>query len=98
MATEMINGEKAKRKRAAFPAWASSDFYTGAGWVAGFLITVLMSAPVIYFLVINNPADRRDELLRDGIAAAWWLNPISLAALGYVFRYMRIWRFWTVFA
>ena len=97
MAIEMTDGDKAKNAHAAFTARASSDFYTGAGWVVGFLITLLMSTPIIYFLVTNEPVTREENLLW-GIAAAWWLNPISLGALGYIFSQMRFWRFWTVLA
>src|SRR5215510_9015848 len=88
--------EKAKRDRAAYTARASSDFYGGVGWVIGLLITLFVSIPVIAFLVSNASRSTRGDVLLLGAAVAWWLNPLSLGALGYIFSNVRAWRFWTI--
>lgn len=90
--------EKAKQNRAAYTAKASSDFYGGVGWMIGLFITLFISTPVIWVLYANASRSTRDEVLALGIAAAWWLNPLSLGALGYIFSNLRSWRFWTIFA
>jgi cell division protease FtsH len=61
------------------------------------LATLFVSIPVIIFLV-NNTSSRsaRLTILTYGIALAWWLNPLSLGALGYIFGNMRAWRLWTL--
>ena len=41
-------------------------------------------------------AHARSTVLTDGIALAWWLNPLSMGALGYIFSNMRAWRLWTL--
>ncbi|MEW6083907.1 MAG: AAA family ATPase [Chloroflexota bacterium] len=88
--------EKAKKNRAAYQAKASSDFYGGIGWAAGLFITLFISAPIILVLVSNATRSTRDEVLALGIAVAWWLNPLSLGGLGYIFSNLRSWRFWTI--
>ena len=87
----------AKKTRAAYTARASSDFYGGVGWLVGLLITLFVSLPVIWFLS-NGATTRsaREQILMYGIAVAWWLNPLSLGALGYIFSNLRAWRFWTI--
>src|SRR5688572_12571433 len=98
MATEVNDGDKAKKTRAAFAATASSDVYTGVGWSIGLFITLFVSAPVIWFMTMNAAQADRAMILANGIAVAWWVNPISVGALGYIFSHMRTWRFWTVLA
>lgn len=88
--------EKAKKNRAAYQAKASSDFYGGIGWAAGLFITLFISTPIILVLVSNATRSTRDEVLALGIAVAWWLNPLSLGGLGYIFSNLRSWRFWTI--
>src|SRR5262245_60454559 len=90
--------EKARKFRAAYSAKASSDFYSGIGWVIGLLITLFVSIPVIWFLSVNAPRSTAGDIRLWGIAIAWWLNPLSLGALGYIFSNLRSWRFWTIFA
>jgi cell division protease FtsH len=93
-----LSGEKAKQTRAAYSARASSDFYGAVGWVAGLVITLFVTVPVIWFLVNNASRSTREQVLAIGIALAWWANPLSLGALGYVFSNARAWRFWTLAA
>lgn len=90
--------EKAKRSRAAYTAKASSDFYGGIGWAIGLFISLFISTPLILVLVSNATRSTRDEVLALGIAVAWWLNPLSLGGLGYIFSNVRSWRFWTILA
>jgi cell division protease FtsH len=75
----------------------ATDFYGGIGWVVGLLLTLFVSTPVIWFLVSSASRSTRDTVLLYGIAAAWWLNPLSLGALFYVLSNARNWRFWTLF-
>ena len=91
--------DMAKKTRAAYTARASSDFYGGVGWLVGLFITLFVSLPVIWFLT-NGATTRsaREQILMYGIAIAWWFNPLSLGALGYIFSNMRAWRFWTIAA
>jgi len=77
-------------------ARASTDFYGAVGWIVGLLITLLISLPVIWFVTANASRADRGSVLALGIAIAWWLNPLSLGALGYVFSNVRAWRLWTV--
>ncbi len=98
MATQMNDRDQAKRNLAAFAISASSDFYTGVGWIVGLIFTLLVSLPTIWFVVSNASRSDRATILAWGIAVAWWLNPISLGALGYIFSHMRTWRLWTVLA
>ena len=94
-----LGAEQAKKARATYTARASSDFYGGIGWIVGLFLTLFVSAPVIWFLM-NGATSRsaREQVLFYGIAVAWWLNPLSLGALGYIFSNMRSWRFWTILA
>jgi cell division protease FtsH len=73
----------------------SSDLYGGIGWLIGLLITLLISTPVIWFLTANASGSAREQTLIYGIALAWWFNPLSLGALGYIFSNVRTWRWWT---
>jgi cell division protease FtsH len=90
------SGEGSKRARMASMARASTDFYGAIGWVLGLLITLFVSAPVIWFVTSNATRSNRGSVLALGIAIAWWLNPLSLGALGYVVSNIRAWRLWTV--
>ena len=74
----------------------ATDFYGGIGWVIGLLLTLFVSAPVIWFLTQNASRADRADILAYGLAAAWWLNPLSLGGLFYVFSNIRMWRFWTL--
>src|SRR5512147_2156219 len=91
-------GDKARQTRAAYSSRASSDFYGAVGWIVGLVLTLFVSAPVIWFLVNSASRSTRLEFLAIGIALAWWLNPLSLGALGYIFSNVRTWRFWTLAA
>src|SRR3990170_1489004 len=82
--------------RAAKPARVQSDFYGGVGWIIGLLLTLFVSVPVIWYFVNNSPRSRVDEVLLYGFAAAWWLNPLSIGALGYILSNTRIWRWWVI--
>jgi hypothetical protein len=77
-------------------ARASTDFYGALGWMVGLLITLLISIPVLWFVTANASRGSRDEVLALGIAIAWWFNPLSLGALGYVLSNIRAWRLWTM--
>ena len=94
-----LTAEQAKKTRATYTARASSDFYGGVGWIVGLLLTLFVSLPVIWFLT-NGATSRsaREQILMYGIAVAWWINPLSLGGLGYIFSNMRAWRFWTIAA
>jgi cell division protease FtsH len=84
-----------KKARITSMARASTDFYGALGWMIGLLITLLISAPVIWFLTTNASRSNRESILALGIAVAWWFNPLSLGALGYVLSNIRAWRLWT---
>ena len=76
-------------------ARASTDFYGAVGWFIGLLITLFISAPVIWYLTTNASRSNREQILALGLAIAWWFNPLSLGALGYVLSNIRAWRLWT---
>ncbi|HXF85806.1 MAG TPA: AAA family ATPase [Anaerolineales bacterium] len=88
--------EKARQARTSYAARASSDFYGAVGWVMGLLVTLFVSAPLIWFLTENASRAERATVLSLGIAIAWWLNPLSLGGLAYVLSNVRAWRFWTI--
>src|SRR5688500_17016454 len=92
-----LGAEQAKKARATYTARASSDFYGAVGWLVGLVLTLFVAIPTIWFLM-NGAATRsaREAILIYGIAVAWWLNPLSLGALGYIFSNLRAWRFWTI--
>jgi len=90
--------DKAKRNRAAYHAKASSDFYGGAGWMIGLFITLFIATPAIWLLLQTATRSTFNDRLLIGISIAWWFNPLSLGALGYIASNVRAWRFWTVFA
>jgi cell division protease FtsH len=96
---QLRNEEEAKKARNEYSARASSDFYGAIGWLAGLFATLVISIPVLIFLY-NNASTRsaRAAILTYGIAIAWWLNPLSLGALGYIVSNVRAWRVWTLFA
>jgi len=98
--TQLIKSdpETARRNRATYTAKASSDLYGGIGWIVGLFLTMFVSIPAIWFLTANATRSTRDDLLIWGVAIAWWLNPLSLGALGYIFSNLRSWKVWTVFA
>jgi cell division protease FtsH len=91
-----LQNDGSKKARMASMARASTDFYGGIGWIVGLLITLFVSAPVIWFVTTNASRSNRATVLALGIAIAWWLNPLSLGALGYVLSNVRAWRLWTV--
>jgi hypothetical protein len=91
-----MSGDKAKQTRAAYTAKASSDFYGAVGWIVGLFITLFLSIPAIWILTTTATRSTREQFLVIGIAVAWWLNPLSLGALGYIFSNVRAWRFWTI--
>ena len=74
----------------------ATDFYGGLGWIVGLLITLFVSAPVIWFLTSNASRAARSDVLAIGLAVAWWLNPLSLGGLFYVLSNVRVWRLWTL--
>jgi cell division protease FtsH len=88
--------DKAKQARAAYSARASSDFYGAVGWLAGLLLTLFVSIPVIWALYAGASRAVRADVLAIGVAVAWWLNPLSLGGLGYVLSNVRAWRWWTL--
>ena len=88
--------EGSKKARLTSMARASTDFYGAIGWLVGLILTLFVSLPIIWFLTTSASRSNRDEVLALGIAIAWWLNPLSLGALGYVLSNLRAWRWWTV--
>ena len=88
--------EGSKKARITSMARASTDFYGAVGWFVGLLITLFISAPVLWFVTTNASRSSRDEILALGLAIAWWFNPLSLGALGYVLSNIRAWKLWTV--
>ena len=90
------NDQGSRKARITAMARASTDFYGAIGWILGLLITLLISLPVIWFVTTNAPSSSRATVLAWGIAIAWWLNPLSLGALGYVLSNARAWRWWTI--
>ena len=88
--------EGSKKARMTSMARASTDFYGAIGWLVGLILTLVVSLPIIWFVTTNASRSNRAELLALGIAVAWWLNPLSLGALGYVLSNLRAWRLWTV--
>jgi cell division protease FtsH len=95
---KMRDDEQARRSRAAYTARASSDFYSGVGWLVGLFFTLFVSIPAIWLLTANASRSTGQQILIFGIAVAWWFNPLSLGALGYIFSNLRSWRFWTLAA
>ncbi len=75
---------------------AQSDFYGGVGWVIGLLLTLFVSVPLILYMLNNAPRSRADEILLYGVAAAWWLNPLSIGGLGYILSNLRNWKWWVI--
>jgi cell division protease FtsH len=90
------SGVGAKNARAAHTARASTDFWGAVGWLVGLFLTLVVAVPLIIFIYNNTRASARDDVLLVGIAIAWWFNPLSLGALGYVLSNLRAWRFWTL--
>jgi cell division protease FtsH len=88
--------EGSKKARMTSMARASTDLYGVIGWLVGLVLTLFVSLPIIWFVTTNAPRANRADLLVLGIAIAWWLNPLSLGALGYVLSNVRAWRFWTI--
>ena len=90
------NDESSKKTRMAAMRGASTDFYGVIGWLVGLVLTLFVSLPLIWFLTNNASRSNREATLALGIAIAWWLNPLSLGALGYVLSNVRAWRLWTI--
>jgi cell division protease FtsH len=91
-----LREDRTRQVQAASTARAASDFYGAVGWLAGLFVTLFVSAPLIWFLVVNASRSAREDVLAFGIAIAWWFNPFSLGGLGYVLSNIRAWRFWTI--
>jgi cell division protease FtsH len=90
------NDDGSKKTRMAAMGGASTDFYGVIGWLVGLVLTLFVSLPLIWFLTNNASRSNREATLALGIAIAWWLNPLSLGALGYVLSNVRAWRLWTI--
>jgi cell division protease FtsH len=88
--------EGGKKARMASMARASTDFYGAIGWLVGLFITLFISAPIIWFVTNSASRSNQDEVLAWGLGIAWWFNPLSLGALGYVLSNVRAWRLWTI--
>ncbi len=89
-------GNEAKKVPTASTTRASSDFFGAVGWLAGLLITLFVSIPVIWFLTANASRSVRGDVLTIGVAIAWWFNPLALGGLGYVLSNIRTWRWKTI--
>ncbi|HEY9526473.1 MAG TPA: AAA family ATPase, partial [Anaerolineales bacterium] len=90
------NDDSSKKAHTSSMGGASTDFYGVIGWLAGLVLTLFVSLPLIWFLTNNASRSNREATLALGIAIAWWLNPLSLGALGYVLSNVRSWRMWTI--
>lgn len=88
--------DEARKARMAYSARASTDFWGALGWLIGLFITLAIAIPVILYIYNNTRVSARDEILAIGIAVAWWFNPLSFGALGYILSNVRAWRGWTV--
>jgi len=93
---KITGGDQARKTREAYNAKASSDFYGAVGWMIGFLITLFATGPILFYLARNASLETRGAILAIGFAIAWWFNPLSLGALGYIFSNVRSWRWWTI--
>ena len=93
---KLPSGDQARRPREAYNAKASSDFYGAVGWMVGFFITLFASTPILWYLATNASRETRAQILGIGFAVAWWLNPLSFGALGYIASNVRAWRWWTI--
>lgn len=92
----IVKSSKPAGERSNVVTKPATDFYGGLGWIIGLLITLFVSTPIIWVLYNNASRSTRGDILNFGIAAAWWLNPLSVGALFYIFSNLRNWRFWTV--
>ncbi|HET6594432.1 MAG TPA: AAA family ATPase [Anaerolineales bacterium] len=90
------NDQESRKARITSMARASTDFYGAIGWFIGLILTLFVSLPIIWFVTTNASRANRADVLALGIAIAWWLNPLSLGALGYVLSNLKAWRLWTV--
>jgi cell division protease FtsH len=89
--------EEERKARAAYSVRSSTDFWGALGWMIGLFITLAIATPLIIYIYNNTRASARDEVLALAIAVAWWFNPLSMGALGYILSNIRTWRFWTLF-
>jgi len=89
--------ERAKRNRETYKARSSAYIYAGVGWVIGLVLT-LIAAGILAYVRANIDVSRAGQatVLAYGLAIIWWLNPLSLGALGYIIGNWRAWRFWTI--
>ena len=88
--------DEARKARTAYSTRASTDFWGALGWMIGLFLTLAIAIPLILYIYNTTRASARDDVLAIGIAIAWWFNPLSLGALGYVLSNIRAWRFWTL--
>lgn len=93
---KLRNEDQGKKAQKAYTAKPATDFWGALGWMIGLFITLVIAIPLILYFYNNARASVRDEVLAIGIAIAWWFNPLSFGALGYVLSNLRVWRFWTV--
>ncbi len=98
MSTAIQPNISSKARQSRVVTKPATDFYGGIGWLLGLLITLFVSAPAIWFFTTNAPRSQQDTTLAFGLALAWWLNPLSLGGLFYIFSNIRVWRFWTILA
>ncbi len=84
--------EGSKKARITSTARAPTDFYGAVGWILGLVLTLFISIPFLWFLTASASPSTRGVILALGIAVAWWFNPLSLGALGYVISNVRVWR------
>jgi len=94
----LYSGNGTKKAQAAATSTASSDFLGAVGWIVGLLITLFIATPVIWILYSTAIPRVQENVLLIGIAVAWWLNPLSLGALGYIASNIRSWKWRTIFA
>jgi len=93
---KLRSDDEAKKARTTYSVTSSTDFWGALGWMIGLFITLVISIPVIIYLVNNASRSTRDDVLAIGVAIAWWFNPLAVGALGYVLSNIRAWRGWTV--
>src|ERR1044071_7087825 len=92
----LSSSDEAKRKREAYNATNSSDFWGGVGWMIGFFATLFGSVPILWYFATHASPSLREQILAGGTAIAWWFNPLSVGAAFYVGSHARAWRWWTI--
>ena len=95
--SKRMEEERAKRNRETYKARSSAYIFAGVGWVVGLVLTLIAAGALAYVLAsVDVSRTGRIQITNVGLAIIWWLNPLSLGALGYIIGNWRAWRFWTI--